>query len=172
MIQFRYIKESLKKLDNDILFTDYFGDIANLILNKPKPYRIIYNQFDDVYIIADAQSVIHEEMTETALNQGYLPKTQELLNKTHMDIDEFDANNSDNIIFLTDESITDEFGSYSDKYATAEYGYEYPITTGSIFIKAKYGKSYFKRAFPDLYSKLKKYAIDDNRVMMHNSLWV
>ena len=163
------ICESIKKLDGgNILLSDYVGDIVNLLTNKPKPYRIVYNEYDDVYLIADAQSYIHEDMTEIALDEGYLPNSKEFMQKYHEDIDDFDAYRTVNLIFLRDKDLSD-FGSYTDKYATAEFGYEYPITTGSLFTKASYSKSYLQQAVPDLYKKLSKYSIDEPRVLEDSS---
>ena len=86
-----FIQESFQKVaDGDVLLTDYAGDIANLLVNKPKSYRILWDKHDDVYLIADAMSYIHEEMIEKALEEGWLPKTQEVMKKRNMDVDEYD----------------------------------------------------------------------------------
>lgn len=162
------IRESFEKLDINLFITDYVGDVVNLLVNKPKPYRIVYNKFDDIYIIAPADELIHEEMTQRALYAGYLPNTKEFIYNHNIDIDEFDSYKSDNLIFLTDSDLTN-FGSYTDIYNTTEFGYEYPIITGSLFIKSKYTKNYFKQELPDLYNKLSKFAIEESRVLYDNA---
>lgn len=161
------IRESFKRLENDLFITDYVGDIVNLLLNKPKPYRITYIKYDDLYIIANAETNVHYDMTDKVMELGYLPNAKEFMDQCNIDLDEFDGYHTDNLIFLTDIDL-ENFGSYTDKYATAEFGYEYPITTGSIFTKSKFSRNYFKRQLPDLYTKLQKYAIDKPRVLYDN----
>ena len=163
-----HLSEGMKKIDNgNILLFDYIGNVVNILRNKPKPYRIVYSKFDDVYLLADAEKYIHVEMTEKAIDEGFLPKTEEFMNKSNIDIDELSGYHTDNLLFLTDRDL-DEFGSYTDPYASVEFGYEYPIDTGSLFTKANYGKNYFKRNCPDLYNKLSKFAIDEPRVLYEN----
>lgn len=161
------IRESFKKLDINFLITDYVGDVVNLLVNKPKPYRITYIKYDDLYIIADAEKFVHYDMTDKAIELGYLPKSKEFMSRCNMDLEEFDSYYTDNLIFLTDADLTN-FGSYSDIYATTEFGYEYPITTGSLFTKSKYSKNYLKIAVPDLYDKLQKYAIEQPRIFIYD----
>lgn len=164
------ISASIHKIDDGaVLLTDYAGDIVNLLVNKPKPYRIVYVPFDDVYLIADAKEYIHEYITQEALDEGWLQKLDEFMRKNHEDIEEIDAFRTVNLIFLRDEDLS-QFGGYSDPYATTEFGYEYPITTGSVFTKSKYSKNYLSSAVPELYSKLQRYAIGENRVM-EDYLW-
>ena len=159
------IEESMKKLDNgNILLFDYVGNVVDYLRNKPKAYRIVYNKYDDIYLIAYAMDYVHSDMTECAIEEGYLPKTEEFMQKNHIDIDELDSSYTDNLIYLTDNDLSN-FGSYTDPYATAEFGYEYPIDTGSIFTKSNFGKNYFKRNCADLYNKLEKFAIDEPRIL-------
>jgi hypothetical protein len=162
------IKESIKTIDGGkILILDYVGDVVNLLINKPKPYRIVYSKYDDVYVIGDAKDYVHIELTDIAMNKGYLYKTKEFMENHHIDINELDSMYTDNLIFLTANDL-DKFGGYTDPYATAEFGYEYPITTGSIFTKSQFGRNYFKRNCADLYNKLQKYAIDEPYVLYDN----
>ena len=132
------IEESMKKLDNgNILLFDYVSNVVDLLRNKPMAYRIVYDKFDDVYLVAKASDYVHSDMTECALNEGYLPKTEEFMDKCNVDIYELDSNYTDNLIYLTDNDLSN-FGSYTDPYATAEFGYEYPIDKGSIFTKSNF----------------------------------
>lgn len=163
------IAESLKKLNGgDILLTDYSGDIVNLLVNKPKSYRIIYNKHDDVYLICDAMEYIHEEMTEIAIDEGWLPNTKEFMRQRNMDVDEYDSQQSENIIFIDSADIEDAFSNPYGAYATSEYSYEFPIESGSIFTKGNFGSGYFENAFPDLYSKLHRYAVDKNHAFVYD----
>ena len=157
------IKESFQKIDDGgILLTDYAGDIANLLINKPKSYRILWNKHDDVYLVADAMTYIHEEMTEKALEEGWLPKTQEVMKKRNMDVDEYDKFFSENIIFISKDEMESTFSKNFYSMAMSEYGYEYPIKTGSVFTKGDFGSGYLSRYFGDLYKRLKNYAVDTN----------
>jgi hypothetical protein len=170
----RYIRRSifasLKQLaDGDVLLTDYAGDIVNLLVNKPKPYRIVYNDIDDVYLIADAHDYLHLDMIQIALDEGYTPKSAEFMKKYGESAEYFDSNRTVNLVFLPTENIG-SFGDYPDIYYTMEFGYEFPITTGSVFTKDKFTKNYFKKSAPELYSKLQKYAIDENRIF-EEYLW-
>lgn len=159
------IEASLKKIDDSaVLLTDYAGDIVNLLVNKPKGYRIVYIPYDDVYLIADAKDYIHEYITQAALDEGWLPKLDEFMRKNHEDIEDIDAYRTVNLVFLTEDNL-EKFGTYSDPYNSMEFGYEFPITTGSVFTKSRYSKNYLKQSVPELYSKLQRYAVDSNRVM-------
>ena len=170
LYRYKDISATIHKLDDGgVLLTDYVGDVVNLLINKPKPYRLCYLEMDDVWLIADAMTYLHEEMIDIALNEGWIPKSAEFMQKYHEDVSYFDANRTVNLIFLTDDALS-KFGSYSDPYATAEFGYEYPVTTGSIFTKSNLVRNYLQRSVPDLYSKLQKYAIPQNRIM-EEYLW-
>jgi hypothetical protein len=164
------ITAAIHQLDNGgVLLTDYVGDVVNLLINKPKPYRLCYLEMDDVWLIADAMTYLHEEMIDIALQEGWIPNSSEFMQKYNEDVSYFDANRTVNLIFLTDEALS-KFGSYTDPFATAEFGYEYPIITGSIFTKSNLVSNYFQRSVPDLYNKLQKYAIPENRIM-EDYLW-
>ena len=87
-----HIKESMKKLDNgNILLFDYVGNVVDLLRNKPRAYRIVYNKFDDIYLIARAEDYVHFDMTECALDEGYLPKTEEFMHNCHVYMNELDC---------------------------------------------------------------------------------
>ena len=152
-----HIKESLKELDNNLFITEYVGDMVNLLINKPKPYRIIYNDLDNVYIIADAISYIHPNMLRVAINQGWLPNTKEKLEHSNMDIIDYSMKFGKNIMFLPTSEIDNAFNDQKERYDTFEYFNEYPILTGSIFTKTKNGDYYLEREIPDLYKFLKRH---------------
>ena len=159
------IKESFKKLD-DMIITDYAGDVVNLFLNKPKAYRVVYVPQDDMYLIGDALNYIHRDITKKALDAGWLPELQSYMKQRKMNVTAFDRNESVNLMFLPDDAITDKFGRFSDDYITVEYkGCEYPLETGSLFTKSNDGKDFLKRAVPELYDKIMNHVIDHNRAI-------
>lgn len=65
------INERLQRLGSDMFITDYAGDIVNLLVNKPKAYRFLYDAQADLYMICDAWDYIHLEMIEQAFNEGW-----------------------------------------------------------------------------------------------------
>lgn len=65
------ISESVEKID-DILVFDYVGDVVNLLLNKPRPYRICYDPQNDVYGVGDAYKYIHGFIEKGMRQLGYI----------------------------------------------------------------------------------------------------
>ena len=65
------INERLQKLGSDMFITDYAGDIVNLLVNKPKAYRFLYDAQADLYMICDAYDYIHLEMVSKAFDEGW-----------------------------------------------------------------------------------------------------
>lgn len=159
------ILESFKKLD-DIIITDYAGDVLNLFLNKPKAYRVVYVPQDDLYLLGNALNNIHKDIIIKALDAGWLPNLQSYLKQHKMTVSAFERNEAINFIFLPISSITSKFGTFSDDYITVEYkGAEYPLKTGSVFTKDIHGKDFLKNNVPELYNKLMNNVIDDYRVL-------
>lgn len=66
-----HIQEGIKQVDSGMFITDYVGDVVNLFVNKPKPYRIVYNQVDDVYGVGDAYRYIHGNIEDALIANGY-----------------------------------------------------------------------------------------------------
>lgn len=65
------LKERLQKLGSDMFITDYAGDIVNLLVNKPKAYRFLYDAQADLYMICDAWDYIHMDMVKQAFKEGW-----------------------------------------------------------------------------------------------------
>lgn len=159
----RYIKASLHKLESDnIILTDYAGDIVNLLLNKPKCYRIVYVPSDiygsskndgDIYLIGDAIQFLHEDLLEIAVYEGWFPYLSQDMKKFHEDVGYLDMYRTMNYVFLTNDEIDEAYSNPYGKYAFAEYNYEYKLPTGSIFTKWKN----FEIRDPDLYQAFSKY---------------
>lgn len=65
------LSESLHRLDSNCFITDSPYDIKNLLLNKPKLYRILYDANIDMYMIGDGREIIHHDLLEKAFELGY-----------------------------------------------------------------------------------------------------
>ena len=59
-MKLRILDERLEDIGNSTYCTDSAQDIANWIVNKPKPYRVIYDKTYDVWCIADAAVQTHK----------------------------------------------------------------------------------------------------------------
>lgn len=73
------INERLQRLGNDMFITDYAGDIVNLLVNKPKAYRFLYDAQADLYMICDAWDHIHLEMVEQAFKKGWYVEQKDFI---------------------------------------------------------------------------------------------
>ena len=71
-IQESPLYEKLEKITDNCFCTDYVGDVMNLIINKPKPYRIFYDMKHDVYGICDAYKSIHFTIAADMWNTGWV----------------------------------------------------------------------------------------------------
>lgn len=67
----KLIYERLEKLGSDMFISNYAGDIVNLLVNKPKSYRFLYDVQADLYMICDAWKYIHLNMVEQAFKEGW-----------------------------------------------------------------------------------------------------
>lgn len=65
------LSESLHKLGSDCFITSSPYDIKNLIMNKPKLYRILYDSNIDMYMIGDGRKIIHQDLLEKSFELGY-----------------------------------------------------------------------------------------------------
>jgi hypothetical protein len=86
------IREKLQKLGNDMFITDYAGDIAQLLANKPKQYRFLYDAQADLYMICDAWDYIHMDMMEQAFKSGWYADQDEFIKKL-LDMDRYNGLN-------------------------------------------------------------------------------
>lgn len=73
------LNESLHKLGSNCFITNSPYDIKNLIMNKPKLYRILYDSNIDMYMIGDGSEVIHWTMLKEAYEQGYYANYEEYI---------------------------------------------------------------------------------------------
>ena len=66
------IRESLHSVDDGILISDYVGNIVDLLDNKPKPYRILYDAQADLWIISDdVVNKMHFDLLQQAWKHGW-----------------------------------------------------------------------------------------------------
>lgn len=55
-------------------YTDYAGDVANFLINKPAHYRIFYYPKSDLYVIGDANGFTHYDFYRIAKLLGLIPE--------------------------------------------------------------------------------------------------
>jgi hypothetical protein len=122
------IDESLEQLEPDMFVTDFVGDIVNLLVNKPKPYRILWDYSTDVYVIGDAYTYIHRDLLDVIKDAGYT--------KTY--------DNNKSCIFIP-------YTQMESDWEVEERTERTYITTGIITTNGD-----FSKLFPDLYNKLKR----------------
>lgn len=84
-----YLTESLHKLGSDCFITDSPYDIKNLIMNKPKLYRILYDSNIDMYMIGDGNEVIHWDMITEARRQGYYANQEDFIDELGGTLDNY-----------------------------------------------------------------------------------
>jgi hypothetical protein len=174
------INESLEQIANETYCTDYVGDVVNWLLNKPMPYRIVYDSKYDIYCIADATKNTHKDMSIDIFDSDYLYGISRHLDD---DINEMRdiAHYNDG---YTDAEVYSDFGFDSgflkglffipvdDEYfnyeASGFYTIATPITSGTI-----YSKYQLERNFKDLYNKLamRKAFVDRDSRLPLDSIW-
>lgn len=121
------INESLEQLEPDMFVTDYVGDIVNLLVNKPKQYRILWDFSTDVYAIGIATTYIHRNLLNAIKQAGYT--------QTY--------NNNKSCVFIP--------------YTQMESDWEVEDRTERTYLKTGIivTNGDFSKLFPDFYNKLK-----------------
>lgn len=143
-----FIKESIEKVD-DILVFDYVGDLINVLLNKPKPYRICYDPKNDVYGLGDAYKYIHAFIEKGMKKLGYEPEIEKGT-KNQWGGYSSDSENYKEITFVPYNVSDDKWqvGGFEGERDTALY-----IPTGFILFNKVVSKESY---IPDLYKVLKR----------------
>ena len=159
------LNESLEEIASGTYCTDYVGDIVNWLLNKPKPYRILYDKKYDVWCIADAMQNTHKDMSIDLFDSDYLYGVTDDLDG---DIKRFREEGNFNDGY-TDAEVYSEWlfdnrlmkgcffipknMNYRDYEESGFYSVNIPITTGDIFVTRA---SEFSPSgiFSDMYNKL------------------
>lgn len=166
------LNEKLESIGSGIYCTDYVGNIADLLLNKPKAYRILYDSYFDIWCIADANTWTHDAMAKEMFGSGYVEE-----NASNQALTSFlyDANQWLNTYLrgykLSDKEIYKSFGfkklyltgcmfiPYSDDYRKYEessfYSCETRLTTGTLFTYDNYQLS-SEGVLKDLYTALEQ----------------
>ena len=73
------ITERLEKLTDNSYITDSVYDIKNLITNKSKLYRILYDRNIDKWMIGDGYNLVHYDMFRKAYNDYYYADQQDFI---------------------------------------------------------------------------------------------
>jgi hypothetical protein len=129
------LNEGLDEVADGTYCTDYVGDVANWILNKPKPYRVLYDKKFDIWCIADAMKNTHKDMSIDMYDDGYVEKV---------------GKNVDKYI-----NFARNYGDFSSGWTDAEvycdYGFDHGYLVGMFFIPS--GDKYSKYEESGFYSK-------------------
>lgn len=68
------LNEKLEELEQGMYATQSAYDILNLMKNKPKAYRIVFDTNNKYYFIGDAYNYIHQDILEAAYNAAFYPE--------------------------------------------------------------------------------------------------
>lgn len=119
------LSERLNKIGSDIMITDYVGNIVDLLINKPQPYKIIYDAQADYWIIAPAFKYIHQVMMDKAWRDGWYTNQEDFLSifcigriDHHSGVQYFQA--GVDIHDCVEEMTDDQFNLISDRVETDE----------------------------------------------------
>lgn len=120
------LDERLEEIGYSTYMTDLTSDIVNWLLNKPKPYRVLYDSMYDVWSIADATATTHKDMSIDMFDSNYLYNIAR-------DLD------SDIEVMRNDGNFN---SGYTDAEVYSDYLFDNGYLTGLIFIPS--GDDYFK----------------------------
>lgn len=68
------LNERFEEIESGIYATQSAYDLLNWLKNKPKAYRVVYDENIRYYFIADAYSYIHQDILESAYRSGFYPE--------------------------------------------------------------------------------------------------
>lgn len=77
----KVLNEKLYTLEPGMFITNSPREILNLLQNKPKIYRILYDRNIDQYMICDANDWVHYDMILAANNYGYYYNFEDFIDK-------------------------------------------------------------------------------------------
>lgn len=158
------IQEGLEEIANDVYCSDYVGDVTNWLLNKPKPYRILYDSQHDIWCVGNAINVTHGDMAYELYKTGYVEKYitdgENALIRKVADQYGVSMTRAFDIIGFNNGWLVGAFFipnglEYADYEDSEFYKERFEITTGTLFFR---NKSYFtnRGVFKDLFLKLKQ----------------
>ena len=67
------VNERFEEIDENIFATNSGYDVINYCKNKPKAYRIVYDNNTSYYYIGHAYNYIHQDLIEAAYRAGFYP---------------------------------------------------------------------------------------------------
>lgn len=160
------LDERLEDISNSTYCTDSAQDIANWIVNKPKPYRVIYDKTYDVWCIADAAVQTHKDMSIDMFDSNYLydyardldadierMRKEDNLNSGWTDAEaysdyQFDHYNIKGLIYIPENF------EYRDYEESGFYSARTELVNGTIFT-TRHSEFSDSGIFKSLYLKLK-----------------
>ena len=160
------LDERLEDIGNSTYCTDSAQDIANWIVNKPMPYRVIYDKKYDVWCIADAEVQTHKDMSIDMFDSNYLygiakdldndielMRKEDNLNDGWTDAEaysdyQFDHYNIKGLIFIPENM------KYRDYEESGFYSAKTELVNGTIFT-TRHSEFSDSGIFKSLYLKLK-----------------
>lgn len=181
------ILEQFEQLDygaHSVFCTESVSDISNWLLNKPKPYRIVYDSRFGVWAIGDANLVTHYDIKCAVGDSGYLYKFPEfnrivdsernrirtryfsiIRNDTYKDMlssGEIYANSTNGgILFYPTD--------YDEPEETMYYPYRIPIISGTILTASA---NELETDYSPLYKKLQTLGVFlESDADMLNRIW-
>ena len=165
-MKLRILDERLEDIGNSTYCTDSAQDIANWIVNKPKPYRVIYDKTYDVWCIADAAVQTHKDMSIDMFDSNYLydyardldadierMRKEDNLNSGWTDAEaysdyQFDHYNIKGLIYIPENF------EYRDYEESGFYSARTELVNGTIFT-TRHSEFSDSGIFKSLYLKLK-----------------
>lgn len=175
------IVERFEQISDGLYCTDYAGDVKNLLLNKPKPYRIVYDTENDIYAVGDATKYTHAELAEEIVKSGYIYDINKDFDSFISELERrFGKYNAPALynMYMFHDSPQRMFGLFfipnNDDYKKYEktgfYNVETKITTGSVFVR---NNKFFSDsgAFSDLYNLLYSYIVKGHSKKKLNHIW-
>lgn len=133
----------------DTMTTDSASDIANMIMNKTQPYRILYCPSADRYAIGDGLGWTHHELAAALWKLGYLP---EVTNYHDVETDAM----LDYMFIPADEKWKDEIREADiEDSDIAVYTVALRLTIGTLYLSSQRSSFNMQSEDPDLYQALK-----------------
>jgi hypothetical protein len=155
------INEKFEQWKTGVYFTDYVGDIVNLMLNKPKIYRIVYDSQFDIYAMCDAKKYVHDNLAEKMFDSGF---AQQFMNDNDLiDIKNCPENGTNAQKYRINGSWIKHTLHYAvfipynknngENTLDSWYCYYLPITSGNIYV---HYENYLSEngVLKDMYNKL------------------
>jgi hypothetical protein len=177
----RNFTEKIERYNQDLYFTNYAGDVKNILLNKPKPYRIVYDSVNDIYAIGSALKYTHNDLAKMIVDSGYIYEVDK-------NFDNFITKLMNNGYGYDNSSAYEEYmlergynrmrglffipldDSYEKYEKTGFYSAEIEITTGYIYVQfAKYFSE--NGIFSDLYKSLKSNIVSEYKRKSLSAIW-